>query len=181
MLSVVEYESIRLLFQIYKALHDRESKAVEDRLQSQREKTMQDCFIATDPIGSDRHGSLYWLFTGDDNRVFVQQRTWSDCSANGNLLPADDDVLRTLCLSRPSREISIWKVYSCAGELVGLCEALDDRGERERALKRALLARFDLDGSERYSTTGSDFIGKKVYRKFGKKVGMLCIFVFNQF
>jgi hypothetical protein len=61
--------------------------------------------------------------------------------------------------------------------LYRLCEALDERGERERALKAAIHARFDLDVEEPpalYLTSGSEYIGKRVQRKFGKRVSKMC-------
>jgi hypothetical protein len=59
------------------------TKAKEDKLASQREKTLQDCFISTDPIGVDRHHSRYWLFTGDDNKLFVETRVPVDDNETG--------------------------------------------------------------------------------------------------
>jgi hypothetical protein len=51
---------------------------------------------------------------------------------------------------------------------------LDERGERERELKAAVKARFDLSEPPLvYLKTGSEFIGRKVQRTFGKKVTMM--------
>ena len=64
-----------------------------------------------------------------------------------------------------------WSVYSSPNEQWLLWDALDERGERERALKAAIKARFDIEEPKQvYDTTGSVYIGKRVKRVFGKKV-----------
>lgn len=64
-----------------------------------------------------------------------------------------------------------WGVYSTPSEQWQLWDALDARGERESELKSAIKARFDIEEPPVvYQTTGSDYIGKKVKRIFGKKV-----------
>ncbi len=165
-------------------MHELSTKAKEDKVATQREKTLQDCFIATDPIGLDRSHSLYWLFTGDDNKLFVETRDSTDCEYDGPVPPrGEDEVVQRLFLSRPSRVRSGWKVYCSGTELWRLCEALDERGERERALKAAIHARFDLEECPDYLRTGSAYLGRKVTRKFGKRVSeyyyynTMCIYV----
>lgn len=72
-----------------------------------------------------------------------------------------------------------WSVYSSPNEQWLLWDALDERGERERALKAAIKARFDIEEPKQvYDTTGSAYIGKRVKRIFGKKVrffSILCL------
>jgi hypothetical protein len=54
-------------------------------------------------------------------------------------------------------------------EIWALMDALDERGIRERGLKAKLKGHFGLsDNSEGYRTSGNEFIGRKVRRKFGK-------------
>lgn len=66
-----------------------------------------------------------------------------------------------------------WGIYSSAAELWQLWDCLDDRGERESALKAALKARFDIqEPAQIYLTSGSEFIGRKVKRVFGKRVSV---------
>lgn len=64
-----------------------------------------------------------------------------------------------------------WSVYSSPTEQWLLWDALDDRGERESSLKAAVKARFDIEEPPViYELTGSDYIGRKVRRVFGRKV-----------
>ena len=64
-----------------------------------------------------------------------------------------------------------WSVYCSPSEQWILYDALDERGERERALKAAIKARFDIEEPEVvYEKTGSEYIGKRVKRVFGKRV-----------
>lgn len=58
-------------------------------------------------------------------------------------------------------------------------DALDERGERELALKAAIKARFDIEEPPVvYELTGSAFIGKKVKRTFGRRVRILLVAYF---
>lgn len=85
-----------------------------------------------------------------------------------------DQPLCRLIGSRPSARMSKWSVYS-ANELYALCEALDDRGERERDLKAALRSHFDIsEPPVVFLKEGSEYIGQSVLRTFGKKVRALC-------
>ena len=62
-------------------------------------------------------------------------------------------------------------MYSTAGELWQLWDSLDERAERERALKASIKARFDLQEPEQvYQSYGSEYIGMKVRRTFGRRV-----------
>ena len=57
-----------------------------------------------------------------------------------------------------------------------LIEALDERGIREKELKSKLRARFGFNKNnigETYQTTGSEFIGRKIRRTFGKVLVLL--------
>jgi hypothetical protein len=48
---------------------------------------------------------------------------------------------------------------------------LDERAERESALKASIKARFDLREPEQvYQSSGSEYIGMKVRRTFGRRV-----------
>lgn len=61
-------------------------------------------------------------------------------------------------------------MYSTAGELWQLWDSLDERAEREGALKASIKARFcDLQEPEQvYQSFGSEYIGRKVSRTFGR-------------
>jgi hypothetical protein len=88
-----------------------------------------------------------------------------------------DQPLCRLIASRPSARISKWGVYT-ANELWSLCEALDDRGEREKELKAAIKARFDItEPPVVFFKSGSEHIGKAVVRTFGKKVSSVVTFL----
>lgn len=81
-----------------------------------------------------------------------------------------DQPLCRLISSRPSARVSKWGVYA-ANELWNLCEALDDRGERERELKAAVKSHFDIsEPPVVFLKEGNEYIGQMVVRTFGKKV-----------
>lgn len=155
-------------------MHEIESKAKEDKASSQHERALQEYFVRTEPIGTDRNNSIYWHFIGEDNKLFVQERQFT-VHYDGAVPPSSgketDEILCKVFNSRPNRFSYNWKVYTTPTELWRLWEALDDRGEREKMLKDAIKARFEMDEPAAvYQTSGSDWIGKKVQRKFGKKV-----------
>jgi hypothetical protein len=50
-----------------------ETQAKEDLATSMYDRALQDHFVRTMPLGTDRHGSQYWNFTGDENLIFVQR------------------------------------------------------------------------------------------------------------
>lgn len=86
-------------------------------------------------------------------------------------------VLYKLYESRPNRGEYHWHVFSTNTEIWYLYDALDDRGEREKELKAAIQARFDLkEPKEIFQTTGSAYIGRKVERQFADQVNG-CIYV----
>lgn len=62
-----------LMKQVYMKLHEMDVQAKEDKQASQHERALQEYFVRTTPIGSDRHQNTYWSFVGDD-RLFVQSR-----------------------------------------------------------------------------------------------------------
>ena len=81
-----------------------------------------------------------------------------------------DQPLCRLISSRPSARVCKWGVYA-ANELWNLCEALDDRGERERELKAAVKSHFDIsEPPVVFLKEGNEYIGQMVVRTFGKKV-----------
>ena len=93
-----------------------------------------------------------------------------DAGAGSGLDLSIDQPLCRLIGSRPSARVSRWSVYS-ANELWALCEALDDRGERERELKAAIRSHFDIsEPPVVFLKEGNEYIGKVVLRTFGKKV-----------
>lgn len=165
-------------------MHEIETKAKEDKVSTQHEKALQDYFVRTEPIGTDRNHSVYWQFVGEENKLFVQERQLVT-QYNGPVPPSSgresDEILCKVFNSRPNRFSYHWKVYASPTELWRLWEALDDRGEREKLLKDAIKARFEMEEPAAvYQTTGSEWIGRKVQRKFGKKVRFkfCCDFLF---
>jgi hypothetical protein len=74
-----------------------------------------------------------------------------------------------LLKTKPSSFRSEWSVYASNSEMWRLCDALDERGERERSLKTALKARFEIsEPLQTYQDSGHPYIGRKVVRTFGK-------------
>jgi hypothetical protein len=69
-----------------------------------------------------------------------------------------------------------WVIYCSPTEQWRLWDALDERGEREVALRAAIKARFEIEEPPvEYCTTGSAYVGRKVRRVFGKKVRMVSL------
>ena len=96
-----------------------------------------------------------------------------DAGGGSGLDLSVDQPLCRLIGSRPSARVSRWSVYS-SNELWALCEALDDRGERERELKAAIRSHFDIsEPPVVFLKEGNEYIGKVVLRTFGKKVSSL--------
>jgi hypothetical protein len=81
---------------------------------------------------------------------------------------------RHLYASKPSRAQHTWRIYGSMLEIWMLVEALDERGVREKHLKSQLRAQFGMNkgggggGGEVYSSSGSEYIGRKIRRTFGK-------------
>jgi hypothetical protein len=161
------------LKQVFKQLHELENRANEDKIVSKHEKALEEFFVRTEPLGSDRHFNIYWRFMADENRLFVESKSVDASSGDGIHPPSklSDGVLNKLFASRPNKYKHTWKVYSTPTELWKLCEALDDRGEREKELKAAIKARYEIEPPAAvYQSTGSEYIGRKVQRAFGRKV-----------
>ena len=62
-----------IMKKVYLKLHEIETQAKEDRQTSQYERALNEYFVRTTPIGTDRKHNSYWSFVGDD-RLFVQTR-----------------------------------------------------------------------------------------------------------
>lgn len=169
------------LKQAYKLLNDLETKAEEDRVANQHERALQEYFVRTSPIGTDRFHNQYWSFVGDE-RLFVQVREEIPAAERTGLIPPshsnsmEGDVLNHLYQSRPNRYRYKWSIYSSMSEYWHLWDALDDRGEREAELKAVIKARFEVEEPPTvYIQVGSEYIGRKVKRSFGNKVSMHCV------
>ena len=172
------------LKQAYRQLSELENKASDDKIASKHEKALEEFFVRTEPLGTDRYGRIYWRFMADENRLFVETREEDPETRDfGPSPPAvlsseattDQVVLNRLFQSRPNRYKYKWTVYSTPSELWKLCEALDDRGEREKELKAAIKARYEIEApAVVYQTSGSEFLGRKVKRTFGRKVRLCC-------
>lgn len=95
--------------QVYVRLHEMGLQAKEDRQASQYERALQEYFVRTTPIGSDRHNNTYWSFVGDNNRLFVQTRVdlseeeRASCPMPPRAGPGHDANLTRLFESRPNR------------------------------------------------------------------------------
>lgn len=140
----------------------------------QHERALSEFFVRTLPLGEDRRGNIYWRFAGDEYRLFVQVRSLSGNNA-APVPPKEgpdvDLVLNRLFDSRPNRFEYQWKILGTSSELWKIWDSLSDRIECEKELKSQIKANFDFVEPEVvYQTTGSDWIGRKVERKFGKKV-----------
>jgi hypothetical protein len=122
------------------------------------------------------------MFPGCDNMLFVQKLNQSIKNSSSSQDIADksnsisindfmDDGLRKLYGCRPSLKQSIWGCYNTHSLLWSLSECLDINIECERHLKAAIVARYSLEEQQTpFKTDGSPYIGRKVQRKFGRKV-----------
>ena len=77
-----------------------------------------------------------------------------------------------LYASKPSNIQHTWRIYGSMLEIWMLVEALDERGVREKDLKSKLRAQFGMNkgggSGESYSSSGSEYIGRKIRRTFGR-------------
>lgn len=76
-----------------------------------------------------------------------------------------------LYASKPSNVHHTWRIYGSMMEIWMLVESLDERGIREKDLKSKLRAKFGMNkggGGETYQTSGSEYIGRKIRRTFGR-------------
>jgi hypothetical protein len=89
-------------------VHEMELQAKEDRQRSQYERALQEYFVRTTPMGSDRYNNTYWSF-GGDNRLFVQshhllsEQELAACPRPPSSGPDYDANLTRLYESRPNR------------------------------------------------------------------------------
>jgi len=160
------------MFKVYKLRASMEQASKDARAAAEHEKALVEYFVRTEPIGYDRYNRAYWCFDGD-TRVFVQTMLGPD-SLPSNEKKEDDDPYLSLMRKKPSLKKCSWRMYGSMSEIWALIDALDERGIRERALKSKLRAQFGLSENSAqgvtYKTSGSEFIGKKVQRTFGKRV-----------
>ena len=161
----------------YKAMAELEAAARESEDARNLTAAMTQLFVRTEPLGTDRFGRYFWNFDGD-HRLWVETR--EQVGSTGETPRYDaDDVVNTLVVTRPSRWTSSWKIYGSSRELSELYEALDDRGERERALRAALQQRFDIQEPKEkdkdkdadnavFQVEGSEYLNRMVLRRFAK-------------
>ena len=165
--------------QAYKALADAESAAKEAELEKRTSLALEEYFVRSEPLGMDRHYRRYWKLRGD-NRLWVETRDEA-VGGDGQRATPGSALFKgaseqLLWRTRPSSWRPRWSVYETPGDIWALKEALDDRGERERALKKAVESRFDLEACEAqaqgqeeqplYERQGSEHLGKLVIRNF---------------
>lgn len=146
--------------------------AKESRAAEEHEKALAEYFLRTEPLGHDRYRNAYWCFEGD-TKVFVQLHAESHCWQEWEVEVSNNAKKEydTLTGKPPGSSSPLWRIYSSMWEIWQLVESLDERGVREKALKSKLKARFRFsETSGGYDRTGSDYIGRKVQRKFGKVI-----------
>lgn len=180
--KVVVTQSLK---QAYKALSEIEQKAKEDREAVKYERTLEEYFVRTVPLGYDRFGNGFWHFPADEHRLFVQVKcspnnsniTSQIASGSSALAPPTEGmqqhetVLSKLFAARPSNHQYTWRIYASRTELWRLCSALNETIEGEKELKAKLRACFELEEpSVDYVSEGHEWIGRKVQRVFGRRV-----------
>jgi hypothetical protein len=104
----------------------------------------------------------------------------SSMTANSATLTVAERDPTTKLLVRPdnvpSSHTYTWQVYRSINELWALVEALDERGEREKALRSFIKAKFDLTGDppvrHTYIKEGCIYLNTRVRRTFGRVIEM---------
>lgn len=171
------------LKQIYLLKREIEVKSEEEADQFKQEQAMSGFICRSEPIGKDRNFNEYWAFAGD-NRLFVRSKLEVKESKEDkdrlthqakHLAEANkhdkSNKLYDLYEHRAFKTTYQWGMFASDLEMWELVQALDERGERESALKAAIKARFTITPpSAEYEKTGSEYIGKSVKRFFKKKL-----------
>jgi hypothetical protein len=168
-------------------IKESDRKALKER---EHEKALEEIFVRGLPLGQDRHMRYYWAFDGD-SRIFVESvavkptvgggrgrgkgspRGGRSTSPRGGSSGTAVDVtkesaaVQKLMDTAPSRMQSSWSVYSSETEQYHLWRALDERGEREKALKSTIKAHYNITPPDlEYHSTGHEWIGREVRRTF---------------
>jgi Williams-Beuren syndrome DDT (WSD), D-TOX E motif len=172
-------------------LNDLEALEKEAEITREHNIALAESFVRTEPLGVDRYFRRYWSFDGDE-KLWVEERIRVGCeggvtsaappaaqgkSAKDQLaeqVRSQDGSICQLENTRPSLWVSKWSLYASVREQWALREALDDRGVREKALKQALVDRFDIEEPPKrpeYLMTGHEFLGRHVLRWFPKVCG----------
>jgi hypothetical protein len=174
--TVSIHESLRDAYKLQKEII---AKQEEEKITAAHEKSLEQFLLRTSCLGTDRNHNSYWVFNGDNERLFVQEKMLLDASLDKNgkqiskiakAFSQNNKNFGQIYSSRPNKYKYKWVIYSTERELWDLYDALDNRGEREYSLKSAIKSRFELDEPPIvYLNTGSDYIGRKVRRQFGRK------------
>lgn len=171
------HSSLRDAYKLQKEIIVRQE---EEKITAAHEKSLEQYVLRTNCLGTDRNHNSYWIFSGDNDRLFVQEKILIETSSlNKNdkqivsiakAFSENNKNFGQIYSSRPNKYKYKWVIYSTEREIWDLYDALDNRGERENALKSAIKSRFELDEPPIvYLNTGSDYIGRKVRRQFGRK------------
>jgi hypothetical protein len=138
--------------QLYKMQQELDAQANDERLAVQYERQLQEYMVRSVPLGYDRYNRAYWSLLGDDRRIYVQQTTgrMTHASSQASIASAFPSgsmevtakncqllVFNKLFATRPHQLQTSWCVYS-SSEIWELWDSLDERAEREGALKAAI-------------------------------------------
>jgi hypothetical protein len=146
--------------------------------------------VRSDPLGVDGEYHRYWVFEHDRSRVYVEKIQQTDAAAaaaaataartaaeapTAAVAEAPAAAVSAFASTSPDTRVSEWGFYKSKQQVVGLLKSLDDRGVRERALKRALEEKLPLlmqalvddtpEDPDNWKTTG-EMVGKRVRRVF---------------
>lgn len=169
---------------VYRAVNAIDVAAKEEAAAVLHEKDSIAFCIRVEPLGTDRHNSVYWRFPGCDDKLFVQMHDESSLQRTSALsqtrtssqlvtkLFSEHPGIKVLYNCRPTLKQYTWGCHETPTSLWALCESLDPtKYESEKLLKAAVVARYNVnEPSVPYQTTGSEYVGRKVTRVFGKKV-----------
>jgi hypothetical protein len=147
-----------------------------ERIEAEKifQDTLKKSFVRSDPIGVDRSYSRYWLFERDKSRLYVEIIKPKHSVETVLHFGTNDTKGDHFTATRPEMHVSEWAFFKSKEQVMALLKSLDDRGVRERALKRAFEERLpalleelveDTPDSDAWRTDG-DFVGKRVRRIF---------------
>lgn len=153
-----------------KAEYMYKKKAQQNKAEAEFDSKLDIYSIRSEVLGYDRYYNEYYCFRGDSSRLYVKVKGGNATNMFGSMDHSEhltnNPALKVMFDKRPTITDSYaWGIYGSPREIYKLCEALDDRGMREKALKEKIRGKFELEEPVEYQTN-HDWIGRRVKRTF---------------